>query len=118
MSTPTSDITLTALRAAERIGRNLCETAFWDEGRRLCTWMSRTDVEDASGAGLAAAVAALGPQLYSGTAGVALFLGELHAFTHEDDVRRTAEGALRRTLAYLRRRETLASALSFHLAHL
>jgi lantibiotic modifying enzyme len=118
MSTHTPDITSTALRAAERIGRDLCATAFWDEGRRLCTWMSRTDVEDSSGAGLAAAVAALGPQLYSGTAGVALFLGELHAFTKDDDVRQTAEGALRRTLAYLRKRETLASALSFHLAHL
>ena len=118
MSTQTPDITSTALRAAERIGRDLCATAFWDEGRRLCTWMSRTDVEDSSGAGLAAAVAALGPQLYSGTAGVALFLGELHAFTHDEEARLTAEGALRRTLSYLRRRETLASAISFHLAHL
>jgi lantibiotic modifying enzyme len=118
MSTQTFDITVTALRAAERIGRNLCETAFWDEGRGLCTWMSRTDVEDASGAGLAAAVAALGPQLYSGTAGVSLFLGELYGLTGDEDARRTAEGALRRTLAYLHKRETQTSALSFYLSHL
>lgn len=118
MSAQTVETTETALRAAERIGRGLCETAFWDEGKRLCTWMSRTDVEDASGAGVAAAVAALGPQLYSGTAGVALFLGELYGLTGDAEVGRTAEGALRRTVSHLRRRETQTAAISFHLSHL
>lgn len=112
------DVTEKALQAAARIGRDLCETAFWDDERRLCTWMGRTDVEDASGAGYAAAVAALGPHLYGGTAGVALFLIELYGQTQDAEVLRTAEGAIRRSVEYLRNHEGLTSALSLHLSHL
>ncbi|MFL6255342.1 MAG: lanthionine synthetase LanC family protein [Pyrinomonadaceae bacterium] len=106
-----------ALRAASRIGRRLCATAFWDEDGRLCTWMGRTDVEDSSGAGYAAAVAALGPHLYGGTAGVALFLLELYGRTQDEDAKRTAEGALRRSAKYLRTHDALTSPLSFFLSH-
>lgn len=106
------------MQAAARIGRQLCEMAFWDEDQRMCTWMGRTDVEDASGAGYAAAVAALGPHLYAGSAGVALFLVELYGQTKDAETRRTAEGAIRRSIHYLLRHEGLTSALSFHLSHL
>jgi lantibiotic modifying enzyme len=112
-----TEVKASALRAAERIGRGLCETAFWDEEGRLCTWMGRTDVEDSSGAGYASATAALGPHLYAGTAGLALFLAELYGQTRDADAGRTAEGALRRSVAYLRGHEAQTSALSFHLAH-
>jgi len=112
------DVTEKALQAAARIGHNLCETAFWDEEKRLCTWMGRTDVEDASGAGYAAAVAALGPHLYGGTAGVALFLVELYGQTQDGEVLRTAEGAIRRSVKYLLNHEGLTSALSLHLSHI
>jgi lantibiotic biosynthesis protein len=113
-----TDVQELALQAAVRIGRSLCATAFWDEEQRLCTWMGRTDVEDASGAGYASATAALGPHLYGGTAGVALFLVELYGQTQAADVRHTAEGALRRSFRYLRRHEAgLTSPLSFFLSH-
>jgi lantibiotic modifying enzyme len=112
-----TDVKETALRAAERIGRDLCETAFRDEGRRVCTWMGRTDVEDSSGAGYASATAALGPHLYAGTAGPALFLAELYGQTGDVDAGCTAEGALRRSVTYLRGHEAQTSPLSFHLAH-
>ncbi|HEX8179668.1 MAG TPA: lanthionine synthetase LanC family protein [Pyrinomonadaceae bacterium] len=114
-----TDVRELALQAAGRIGRSLCASAFWDEASGQCTWMGRTDVEDASGAGYASATAALAAHLYGGTAGVALFLGELYAQTEDKEVRRTAEGALRRSVSFLRRHEEgLSSPLSFFLAHL
>lgn len=106
------------LQAALRIGHSLCETAFWDEEKRLCTWMGRTDVEDASGAGYAAATAALGPHLYGGTSGVALFLIELYGQTQDAEILRTAEAAIRRSVDYLQRHDGLTSPLSFFLSHL
>src|ERR1043165_9721634 len=112
------DVPEVALQAAARIGQSLCATAFWDEEQRLCTWLGRTDVEDASGAGYASAVAALGPHLYAGTAGLALFLVELYGQTQDVEVRRTAEGALRRSVKYLYSHEGLTSPLSFFLSHL
>ena len=105
------------LRAALRIGRQLCDTAFWDEEQQVCTWMGRTDVEDPSGTGYAAAVAALGPHLYAGSSGVGLFLAELYGQTQDEAARRTAEGALRRAVKYLLHHKALTSALAFHLAH-
>jgi lantibiotic modifying enzyme len=40
----------------------------------------------------------LGPELYSGTSGLALFLAELHAATGDATARRTALGAIDRAL--------------------
>ncbi|GAC1350157.1 MAG: hypothetical protein NVSMB27_29990 [Ktedonobacteraceae bacterium] len=42
---------------------------------------------------------ALGPELYDGTSGVALFLAELHAITGDTAARRTALGAIRQALS-------------------
>lgn len=111
------DVKETALDAARRIGRELCESAFWDADRQHCTWMGRTDVEDSSGAGYASATAALGAHLYAGASGVALFLAELSGITRDAEAARTAEGALSRAVAYLRTHEALTSPLSFHLSH-
>jgi len=44
-------------------------------------------------------VAALGPELYGGTSGIAIFLAQLFALTGELELRRTAEGAIRQALA-------------------
>jgi lantibiotic modifying enzyme len=106
------------LAAASKIGQELIESAYWDAGHSICSWMGRTDVEDKSGGGYAAASAALGGHLYGGSSGVALFLSELYGQTKDESVRSTAAGALRHSVHYLRRRPGLTSALSFDLAHL
>ncbi|MGH9762753.1 MAG: lanthionine synthetase LanC family protein [Blastocatellia bacterium] len=108
----------TPLKAAIRIGQSLIESAFWDPTHSVCSWMGRTDVEDASGGGYAAASAALGGHLYGGSSGVTLFLSELYGQTRDEKVKETAAGALRHSVHYLRRNPGLTSALSFHLAHL
>ena len=44
-------------------------------------------------------VAALGPDLYGGTAGIGLFLAQLHTRMEDDAVRATALGAIRQSLS-------------------
>lgn len=85
------------LVAADRIGRRVCETAFWHDGR--CNWVGALPDEGPYGQTIIN-YAALGPDLYGGTSGVALFLAELHAATGDVDARRTALGALRHAHAH------------------
>ena len=75
------------LETAERIGARLCRDAIWHQGR--CNWTS--DFLDGEGI----AHGALGPDLYDGTSGVALFLWRLASMTGERIFRLTAEAALR-----------------------
>lgn len=77
--------------AALRIGRQICQDARWSSGR--CSWMGATT--DSTGK---AGAESLGPHLYSGTSGVALFLAELHAATGDDAARSTALGAIEQAL--------------------
>jgi len=66
-------------------------------------------------------VAALGPELYGGTSGVALFLAQLFARTGNPEFRRTALGAVTRALRQLDRLQWDAPqvpTLSFHSGHL
>jgi lantibiotic modifying enzyme len=88
---------MTFLETAGRIGARLCRDAIWHGGR--CNWIGGS-AEPAGGF----THAALGPALYSGTAGIALLLLRLYAATQEAIFRRTAEGALRQSLA--RRNDT------------
>src|ERR1700676_2427235 len=78
------------LATAERIGARLCRDAVWYQGR--INWTS--DFLD----GESIAHGALGPELYSGTAGIALFLWRLAEATGERIFRVTAEAALRQAL--------------------
>lgn len=83
--------------AAAGIGRALCANAYWHEGR--CNWTGRSPREAIDpGMPIVPTVTALGPELYTGTAGIALFLAQLHAETADDVVRRTALGAMRQAL--------------------
>jgi class II lanthipeptide synthase len=82
-----------ALDVAGGIGRRLTETAVWHE--RRCNWVgvrpgwnSRAPVR-----------ASLGPDLYAGSSGVALFLAELCRATGETHVRRTTLGAIEQALS-------------------
>jgi lantibiotic modifying enzyme len=87
-----------AIDTATAIGARLVKEAIWVGDQ--CNWVG-ADVDDANpyGGYHGAAYRALGPNLYGGTAGVAVFLAELADRTGETDVRRTALGAIRQALA-------------------
>jgi lantibiotic biosynthesis protein len=84
------------LEAAVGIGDRLVAEAIWHEGR--CNWVGASPQEGPGGS-LAITYSALGPDLYGGTSGVALFLAELYRATGERDLKRTARGALRQALS-------------------
>jgi len=81
--------------AAERIGTRLCRDAIWHKNH--CNWIgpsmefinSRWQVVDKS----------MGSDIYAGTAGVALFLTELHRYRPQTPVQRTAEAAMNQAIA-------------------
>ena len=79
--------------------------AYWDPRVELCNWISRlTDgVADPAGA-ITPASAAGGPDLYMGSAGIALFLAELNAVIGDDEFRGMSQGAIARSIRQLERR--------------
>jgi lantibiotic biosynthesis protein len=83
------------LDAAACIGRRIADSAVWSDGR--CNWVGALGRERSLSSGHAA-IAALGPDLYEGTSGVALFLAEAGAVLGEPRLRATALGAIRLTL--------------------
>jgi hypothetical protein len=106
------------LNTAVQIGLRLCGTAHWDSFGQLCNWVGRSAREMNSG-GLTPTVEALGPDLYSGSAGIACFLAELHSLTGDASCRRTALGAMARSIDRLRHRPAaVVSPLSFYCGHL
>jgi lantibiotic modifying enzyme len=80
------------LRAAHDIARQLVDEAIWWRGR--CSWLAPEQDEER---GRWTAVP-LDGSLYSGTAGVGLFLAEVHVATGDPAARRTALGAIRHAL--------------------
>jgi hypothetical protein len=85
------------LRSAQEIGQRIAGEAIWDGNR--CTWLGAA----LPSAGIEQAqehlkYTPLGVDLYSGTAGLALFLAELCAEGGKD-LRRAAIGAIRQSLA-------------------
>jgi type 2 lantibiotic biosynthesis protein LanM len=85
--------------ASATIGRRIWQDALWHEGR--CNWVGAEPIQrDDNNRPLAATYRSLGPDLYSGTSGVALFLGELAALTGEPGARQAARGAIRHALAH------------------
>ena len=87
------------LDAAARIASRLTRQAVWH--RNQCNWVGFQPLERSLTPQGNATLSALGPELYSGTSGVALFLGELSAQTGDTDVRRTALGAIAQALSHL-----------------
>lgn len=81
------------LATARRLGDLLVERAIW-HGER-CTWFGY-DMEH-HGADWTTVYRTLDESLYSGTAGVSLFLATLWSFAREPEYARTAMGALRQT---------------------
>ncbi len=90
--------TISPREAAIRIGESLCRSAVWDATGRYCNWIGRVAFpNDNPFDSPRATAAALGPELLEGSAGVALFLSQLHAATGNDEFMRTADGALARS---------------------
>lgn len=81
------------LSPAASLAHEIAGTAVWFEDR--CSWMGARPGDDARPLGSERVHAALGPDLYNGTSGVALFLAEASVQLGDDHLRRTALGALR-----------------------
>ena len=85
------------LGVAEAIGQRMCAQAIWHNDR--CNWLGMEPLERGSaGSQPSATYRTLGPDLYSGTSGVALFLAELFAQTRDPLFFRTALAAMRHSL--------------------
>ena len=88
------------LRTAAQIGKSLAEQAIWYQ--QCCNWLGPKLVTGEMNEGrMANAYGALGPDLYAGTSGVALFLGELYHCTGDRQIYQTALGAIQQALSQL-----------------
>ncbi|GAA2863650.1 lanthionine synthetase LanC family protein [Nonomuraea rubra] len=89
------------LRAAVAIGERLAAEAVWSGER--CNWVGAEPVNLLNGPGRALTYQALGPDLYGGSAGVALFLAQLAATVGQDSgrgrLRATALAAMRHAIS-------------------
>jgi hypothetical protein len=86
------------LAIAEAIANGLSQDAVWQSDR--CNWLGAEPADlTLNGQQSRLSYRALGPDLYDGTSGVALFLAELHAATRDVPARRTALGAIRQALS-------------------
>ena len=83
------------LDVAWGIGVRLCRDAIWDSDR--CNWLG--DSMEAHAGEWKVAHKSFGPELYSGTSGIALFLARLHSFRPDPLVARTARGAVAQALS-------------------
>ena len=68
------------LEAATLIAQQLCREAHWDQNGRFCNWMGRSPLEMTVAGTIVPAAAAPGPELYSGSAGIGLFLAQFSRF--------------------------------------
>lgn len=87
----------TFLEAADSVAARLCRDALWAGAR--CNWLG--DSMEFVGGQWVTAHRAFGPDLYSGTSGVALFLAEVFKKTGEPLFRETAAGGARHALSRL-----------------
>jgi lantibiotic modifying enzyme len=87
------------LQAATEIGQRLVQDAVWYEG--CCNWMGIADGGPIPSKALPTArrYCALGPDFYSGTSGVGLFLSELYSATGHIGAQRCAVGAIHQALS-------------------
>jgi lantibiotic modifying enzyme len=84
------------LRVALRIAERLSREAIWHEDR--CNWLG-FGPDKASGISGGRQFSALGPDLYGGTSGVAIFLAEAHAVAEDLSIQRAALGAMCQALS-------------------
>ena len=89
------------LEVAARLAHEVATTAIWCD--RRCNWVAAVEGSRASGR---AALATLGPDLYGGTSGVALFLAEAGVRLDDERLRATARGAIQLALDQVDRIDT------------
>jgi hypothetical protein len=83
---------------AHRIGTRIVAEALWHGDR--CNWLGAEPLSfEADKTPPGRIYKTLGPDLYSGTGGVGMFLAELHAAAGDARARRTAIGAIRHSLS-------------------
>jgi hypothetical protein len=88
----------TFLDVALGIGRRLSQDAVWHLDQ--CNWIGFAPTETRmSNHQPGMTYSALGPEIYSGTSGIALFCAELHNASGDAEMRRLALGAIRHALA-------------------
>ena len=92
---PAADPRERFLDVAWSIGTLLCRDAIWDGDR--CNWLG--DSMEAHAGEWKVAHKSFGPDLYSGTSGIALFLAQLQRFRPDRVIAQTARGALRQALS-------------------
>jgi lantibiotic modifying enzyme len=92
---PAADPRERFLDVAWSIGARLCRDAIWDRDR--CNWLG--DSMEAYAGEWKVAHKSFGPDLYSGTSGIALFLAQLHRFRPDPVIAQTARGAFRQALS-------------------
>jgi lantibiotic biosynthesis protein len=108
------------LEAAIGIGRELCRTAYWDREGQRCNWTGRSSAEMAAiDAPIIPTLAALGPHVYGGSAGIALFLAQLHQQTRDPEFRLVSLGAIDNALRLVDRwpSPSALAPLSFFCGH-
>lgn len=98
-TTPVFYSTNDYLAVAARVASRLVRQGIWHQDR--CNWVGFQTLERSVTPQGKATLSALGPDLYSGTSGVALFLGELYVVTGDAELRRTALGAISQALSRL-----------------
>jgi lantibiotic modifying enzyme len=103
---------------AINIGNSLWEEAFWNEDRTECNWMARSFQAHSLSAPNLLCSQAVGPDLYSGSSGIALFLAELFKETRSERFREASVGAARRSISYLKQAQRKCHPLSFFLGKL
>ena len=89
------------LAGAAELAHEIAGAAVWFEDR--CSWMGARPGDDTRAPGSQRVQAALGPDLYDGTSGVAIFLAEAAAALDDDRLRTTALGALRHAVTHAER---------------
>src|SRR5262249_12838903 len=88
------------LETSARIGRRIVDEAILHDG--CFNWVGAQPIERQGTEHQAPLTyKALGPELYSGTSGIALFLAELFAITNDASTRSTALGAARQAFSRL-----------------
>ena len=104
------------LDAALGIGRSLVSSAYWDADKRHCNWIGRSTQEVSQVGGLITpTAAALGPDLYGGSSGVALFLAHLADLSGDEAIRAAAIAAIRNSSRNFERMSAaFVQPLSFH----
>ena len=102
------------MHAAYQIGRHLVDTAIWNDDATHCTWLGRRDIQDREIAGYSDRNVAIGPELYSGSAGVALFLHSLYKMSGNEKFKNVAIAGWTRSVRYLKTNSFPASPISFY----